>query len=442
MKYGIIGGGPSGLAMSLFLRGSSEVLEKEAQAGGHTGSWTDAGYTFDHGPHILFSKNQEILDWLVHLLGTNVSRRRRHNVISYKGRLIRYPFENDLASLPLQDRYECLASYLMNPYATQYQSPKDLRQWLLKTFGTGLCEKYLFPYNEKVWNLPVEKLSMVWADRIPQPPAEDVIKSALGYQTEGYLHQLYYYYPRRGGYGAICEALSKHVPHIRYQFKVSSIRPSPDGGWKVSNGRETFEYDQLIATLPLPELLRVLRPSPPRAVRQAIRKLMINPMLVVSLGIAGKDDKKFTAVYFPEPDFYPNRICFPGTFSPHNVPRGHYSIQADITCRPGSSIWKKTDKTLINHVVRGLAKRALLNPKRVVYSSVRRIPYAYVVYDRNYEKRAQLVRRYFAKQKIHLVGRFAYFEYINTDGAIARALETASQLNRRPVHLRGTDVYT
>jgi protoporphyrinogen oxidase len=83
------------------------------------------------------------------------------------------------------------------------KEPKNMKEWFYFTFGSGISEKYLIPYNEKVWNIPVDKLSMVWAERIPNPPPEDVLKSSIGIPTEGYLHQLYYNYPKTKMYDLI-----------------------------------------------------------------------------------------------------------------------------------------------------------------------------------------------------------------------------------------------
>ena len=65
--------------------------------------------------------------------------------------------------------------------------------------------------------------------------------------------------------------------------------------------------------------------------------LQFNPLTVVTLGFRGVDANQFTAVYFPDPDFLVNRISAPCVFSPHNGPPGCYSIQAEITDRPGGS---------------------------------------------------------------------------------------------------------
>ena len=430
MKFGIIGAGPSGLTMALFLKESYQVLEKESHPGGHASSFQEQGFTFDYGPHIMFSKNKRILDFMIASLGNNVHQSKRNNKISFKGRLVKYPFENDLHSLPLGDTFECLQSFVFNPYKKRYAKPKDMRQWFLYHFGKGMCEKYLFPYNEKVWNIPVEDLSMQWSWRIPNPPPEDIIKSAIGIETEGYVHQLYYHYPLRGGYQAISDAWAKKVKP-RYGFTVKSIKKTKKGTFLVTDGHETLEYKQIISTIPIHELIHILELNIPKKVIRAIKELVVNPMYIVSLGLKGEDVNKFTAIYFPEPDFLVNRMSFPKTFSPHNAPKGHYSVQAEITCRANSSVWRQRDEDILAHVKNGLRSRGIISDAQsIVYQSVRRSKYSYVVYDRAYEKNTKIIRDWFPKQGIHLVGRFSYFEYVNIDGIVARSEEIAEKLNR------------
>jgi protoporphyrinogen oxidase len=434
-RLGILGGGPSGLSMGLFLKDDYEIVERSEHVGGHAASFSAGGYTFDHGPHIMFSKNQPVLDFMIRSLGDNVMRCRRNNKISFKGKLIRYPFENDLSALDLEDNFRCTWDYFNNPYKEQYRKPRNLEQWLLAAFGKGICEAYLFPYNRKVWNLPVDRLSMLWADRIPRPPAEIILRSAIGCKTEGYLHQLYYHYPRRGGYQAISEAFARKTRPVHFRYEIKSVRRLPGGQWEISDGKAPMRFDELVSTIPLPELVKVARFPIPDRVRQAVRGLLVNPMYIVSLGIRGEDAEKMTAVYFPEEEFLVNRISYPATFSADNAPPGHYSIQAEITCRARSAVWRLSDQEVLAHVIAGLEKRNLVRREAVVLTDVRRSPYSYVVYDEHYEKNAGIVRDWFPRQGIHLVGRFSYFEYINVDGVIERAMDIAGRINGSPVQL-------
>ena len=135
IDYGILGAGPAGLSMSMFLEGSSEVLEADDHPGGHAASFFEQGFTFDFGPHIMFSKNKPVLQFMVDSLEGNVHECRRKNVVSFRNRLVKYPFENALSSLPLEDNLACLKGYVYNPYKERFPNPANLREWLLATFG-------------------------------------------------------------------------------------------------------------------------------------------------------------------------------------------------------------------------------------------------------------------------------------------------------------------
>ncbi len=428
-RLAVIGAGPSGLSVGLFLNDNCDILEAEDHVGGHASSFFAKGFTFDYGPHILFSRDQQILDFIVASLGENVSRCRRKNQISFKDKLLKYPFENDLKSLDLEDNYECIRHFLFNPYKEKYAVPANMKEWFLKTFGEGICSRYLFPYNEKVWNIPVEELSMSMADRIPNPPAEDILKSSLGYSTEGYLHQLYYFYPKTGGYQAISEAWKKNLA-INFGFKVDKIQ--------VVNGKISLfdpqgnikEYEQVISTMPIHELISKMNIPIPDEIQTAVDQLIVNPMFVISFGVAGIDSNLYTAVYFPETEFLVNRISYPCTFSAVNGPEGHWSLQAEITCAKNSEIWNKTDAEILAHSKQGLQQRQLLpGDEHIVFEQIDRIEHSYVVYNVGYEENANKVRDWFSSIGIHLLGRFSYFEYINVDMAIDRAIKVAAAFN-------------
>lgn len=187
MKTAILGGGLTGLTIGYLLDKKGfdfKIFEKEKDCGGLMRSLNQDGFTFDYGgSHILFSKNKEALSFLLGLLENNVTPRRRKTKILYKGHYIKYPFENGLSDLPKKENFECLSSFvenLVNKQAGKQDLPKNLKEWFYYNFGKGIAEKYLIPYNEKIWKYPTEKMSLVWEERIPNPPVEDIIKSSIG----------------------------------------------------------------------------------------------------------------------------------------------------------------------------------------------------------------------------------------------------------------------
>jgi protoporphyrinogen oxidase len=436
MRTAVIGAGASGLSLALLLDGEVVVYEALGQAAGHCGATVRDGWTFDHGPHIMFSRNTEVLDFMVRSLQGNVHRSRRNNRVCIDGTFVKYPIENDLASLPDELRNQCLLDFLFNEHQAMAEKPRNLHEWFLGVFGAGLTDLYFKPYNEKVWNVPLADLSMSWSERIPQPPAEDVVKGALGISTEGYVHQLYFHYPRVGGYQAIPEAWANMLPAgtLRLNTPVTRLIPGENGVDLVTpTGVEHF--DRVVCTAPMPAFLSMMDEVPER-IQSAVDSLQLNPIVAVTLGFKGVDNNQFTAVYFPEPEYLVNRVSSPCVFSPQNGPDGCFSIQAEITAAPGDPVINRKDDDLAEHVLKGLVRHGLVREDtEVVFSDVQRFDPAYVVYTVGYERQVEMVTSWAESQGIRLHGRFGAFDYLNVDGCVIRSLELATSLNGRKTSL-------
>ncbi len=436
MKIGILGGGLSGLTLGNLLEHEFEILEKEAECGGLCRTEIEQGFTFDYGGcHILFSKDTEALDFALKALGDNSVRNRRHNKILYQDRFIKYPFENGLHELPLEDNFECLYEFiqtLIKKEKGELEPPKNFREWCLFTFGRGIAMKYLIPYNEKIWKFDLAEMPVDWAGgRVPHPPAEDIIKSAIGIETEGYLHQLYYYYPKVGGIQALIKSLEKPIAHrVTTSFEVGTIARDGDR-WQVSDGSATRHYDCLVSTIPIFNLGRAMD-SLPDEVKSALAGLKYNRLITVLLGLNTPKYQDFTAIYVPDKRVLAHRIGFPSSFSPSCVPEGKSSLLAEITCPLlDETIWQATDDAVINQVITELEQLGIVTSRNdVYYQTLRRSPYAYVIYDHNHAKNMQIIRDYFKSLGIILLGRFSRFEYLNMDACVREAMELSAQLNR------------
>ena len=417
--------------MSLSLLTSAPVIEKASIPGGHAVSTVVDGYTFDRGPHIMFSRSKLLLDSMVASLGDNVHQCVRNNKVSVAGTLMKYPIENDLAALPMSDRAECLVSYVETQIA-ETASPSDptsLAEWFDSAFGTGLTELYFRPYNEKVWKVPLEELSMVWSERIPRPPVADVLRSALGQETEGYLHQLHYHYPLEGGYSALMDSWARGIDDQKLELDctVNSIRPEGNG-LVVETTKGPRECERVVSTLPIYSLPTLI-PDVPDNVAAAIGRLRTNATIVVTLAFVGIDTNQWTAVYIPDSEFLPNRISYPAVFSPRNAPAGHFSVQAEITVPTLADLGHLSDDFFIEHVLDGLRSRQLL-PADADYQVgwVERHELAYVVYTGGFENDLRLATEWAASIGIILHGRFGSHNYLNVDGCLEQSIDLALRL--------------
>lgn len=423
MSLGILGGGISGIALQRFFKRPSEILESADKPGGLCRTFFKDGFGYDLGGHILFSKNETINTLVDELLGENINRCKRANKILFKDRLIKYPFENDLGALSKEDAYECLIGYLKN----DYPKPTNLEEWCYHTFGKGIAEKYLLPYNQKIWNIPVNQQTMEWVERIPKPPMEDVLKSALGISTEGYLHQLFFRYPKQGGVEALVKALMPKEPQLICNFKIEKIRKT-SSGWAVSNAHTTKHYEKIVVAFPIHEAVRCFE-NVPDEVLTAVQNLRYNTINVVFAAVNDRSLMDYSAIYIPDPSVVCHRVCYMGYFSEALVKPGTSSLIAEITTNPGDGIHELSDDAMVERTLNDLDRIQVLKKSNVIVTDIKRSRYGYPVYDLNYSRNVKIMRDYFKSIDVDLLGRFAEFEYINSDECLRRAIALANRYN-------------
>lgn len=426
---GILGGGLAGLSLGYFLKKLNIdfiILEKEAKVGGLCRSLNVDGYTFDYGgSHIIFSKNKEILAFMVNLLRDNLVRNRRNTKILYKNRFIKYPFENGLADIPKEDIFECLFHFIdiyIKKEKGLIKKPKNFLEWCYYTFGKGIAEKYLIPYNRKIWKYPLDQISLEWVSRLPNPTIDEIIKSALGIPTEGYVHQLYFYYPKTGGIESLVNRLKMHFEkQILTSIRIRKILRKRKNEWLiVSDSGEKFEFESLISTIPIFELVRLYEAIPSNVI-SAINNLKYKSLITVMLGLDINSINNFSWLYIPQSNILTHRVSFPSNYSKYMAPKGKSSIMAEITTNVGSDVWSMSSDELTKKVVDDLVKLKLINKDDVELSIVKKLKYAYVINDINYNTNVNIFRQYFRMQGIGLVGRFSEFKYLNMDETIRSA---------------------
>jgi protoporphyrinogen oxidase len=424
LRVGILGGGISGITLQRELSHDSVVFESSSSIGGLCKTFWSDGFGYDIGGHILFTRHKRVEALISEVLGDNINKCRRANTILFKDRYVKYPFENDLAALDPQDRYECLIGYLKNDWQG---TPQNLRDWCYATFGRGISDRYLVPYNEKIWKIDPSEMALEWVSRIPKPPVEDVVKSAVGVSTEGYTHQLYFRYPLHGGFESVVKALAKPGGDVRVNAPVERIRRDGDG-WRVTAGGKEERFDRIVIAFPIHEAIRCFE-DVPAEVAAAIAGLRYNSMRVTLVALRDESLMDKSAIYIPDPTVLPHRVCFMGFFSPNTVAKGTSSLVAETTMEPGSELDRLPAAAHEERVVADLDRVGIIDRKQLLKVESQHIQYAYPVYTKTWAQHTATYRAWFAEQGIELLGRFAEFDYINSDECMARAMALADRFN-------------
>ncbi len=116
MKITILGAGLTGLSAAYHLNEDYEIYESAAEAGGLCRSIKEKGFVFDYGPHLYFSKNEYVREFLNTLLKNNLHK-LKSSVGQYSfGRYLRYPYNVNLFGAPPEIIKECISGYVESHY--------------------------------------------------------------------------------------------------------------------------------------------------------------------------------------------------------------------------------------------------------------------------------------------------------------------------------------
>lgn len=152
----IVGAGISGLSLASFLDGEDcIIIEKEVTPGGYCRTIEHNGFVWDYAGHFFHFKRNDIKEYLFGEMNAEaIIHVKKKTQIFYDELYIDYPFQKNIHQLPKQEFIDCLVDLYFRPR----HAATNFKQMLLSRFGRSICHKFLFPYNEKVYQCNLEKL--------------------------------------------------------------------------------------------------------------------------------------------------------------------------------------------------------------------------------------------------------------------------------------------
>jgi protoporphyrinogen oxidase len=385
IPYLIIGAGPTGLgaAWRLDARGEHDwlLLEGGLVPGGLARSVVDEhGFTWDLGGHVQFS-HYEMFDRLMdELLGVDGwLYHDRESWVWILDRFVPYPFQFNLHRLPESDAAASLRG-LEDAAAAQTGAhaaapPANFGEWIDRTFGAAIAELFMRPYNRKVWARDPELMDWRWiGDRVAVPDVDRVRENVrLGRDDVSWGPNNRFRFPRRGGTGAVWDALAAKLtrqdgaraPRLQFGSTVKHLDTSLRRV-ALADGRE-IGYDRLISTMPLDRLIAMSDLA--RDLRPAARDLEYSSTHVVGVGLHGAAPEALAQkcwMYFPEANCPFYRVTHFSHYSPNNVPdpSSQWSLMAEVS----ESVHRPVDGMAVSaDVIRGLVATGLIDSEAQVH---------------------------------------------------------------------------
>ncbi len=426
----IIGGGLAGLSLAyqlVKLKREFVLFEKEKTVGGLCRSVRKDGFIFDYCGHLLHFRNRGILEFVRNLLKNNLVRHKRNAWIYSFKRFTRYPFQINLFGLPSYIVKKCFFDFVEVKKNGRYLTcnSQNFLKWCYINFGEGITKYFMLPYNEKFWTVSLEKLSCEWAKRfIVIPTIEQVMEGTFKENKRNLGYHSFFWYPKEGGIEELAKAFMEKIGRKKV-INGCALREI-DVTKKVllfSNGRKE-KYDVLFISIPLPELLKLIKWLPPD-VKEAFKNLRWISIYNLNLGVEGRIKPGWHWIYFPEKDYIFFRVGFFHNFSSYAAPKDKSSIYVEVSY----SEERPLNKRDINEkIIKDLDRVELISFSDVKTMVVNDIKYAYPLYDHNWQTSRRKIFNFLNKFGIFPIGRFGRWEYMSMEDVIKNSMNTAKFL--------------
>lgn len=412
----ILGGGLSGISCCAILQSEGVdclLLEKEANLGGLTRTRQVNGFVFDcHGGKVFNTKKERVRDWVFSLLPESEWQHSpRVAKIWYGGKFISYPFEFALSELSAEEATECIAGM----FERTGEEPEAFGDWLKWNFGAPVANKYLIPYNSKIWKRDLTKMSAHWVKgKMPISNAREVLYAALNRDaSEKKMIHSSYYYPKQGGISGFTSRIIRTLKNVELASPLESLEKQK-GVWVV-NGN--IRARKIVSTIPIPELTKAFKEIPSK-VNNCVSRLDYNSITTILCEQKKGQQVSWSWLYLPGSDLTAHRIVYQGSLAKNNCPEGRFAATYEITGlhSPEAVIEPFRDHNLSDEL-RALGILDFEHTK-----------YAYPVFHLDYLNDISIIQDWLSAQELVSFGRFGEWKYLNMDDCIGHAFEIRDNL--------------
>ena len=403
-KIAVIGGGISGLSIAKCLKDKCivKVFEGASKPGGLIKCERIEGNLYHMvGGHVFNSRRQDVLDWFWSFFDREKEfTKATRNAIVYMGKPIGYPIENHIYQFDAELQKKIIGD-LLKIAKNKSKEPTNFEEFLKFRFGETLYSVYFKPYNEKVWKRDLSQVPLNWLiGKLPMPSVEEIIFDNFNKANETSMVHSTFYYAKNNGSQFLADRLAEGLD-IVYNSKIEKLQKIREK-WIVNE----VQYDKIIFCGNIKDLPIMLKGEVDIEIyKKPIEELEYHGTTSVLCEIENND---YSWIYMPDNNHESHRIICTGNFSESNNNANTLTGTIEFT--------DEVDKDVI-----------LENLKKMPYSprylTHRFTQYTYPIQSSSTKKMIRGLKEELDVQGIHLLGRFAEWEYYNMDAAIGAALD-------------------
>ncbi|HUS27341.1 MAG TPA: NAD(P)-binding protein [Kofleriaceae bacterium] len=415
----VIGAGVSGLGFANYwreLHPDAKVLvcEADSEPGGYCKTITRDGFVWDYSGHFFHFKHADIEQWIrARMPAQEVRTVERVAKIRFKDRDIDFPFQTHIHQLPKEDFLECLVSLFFRP---KDDAPvHSFGEMLYRRLGAGITDKFLRPYNEKLYATNLDTLDVDAMGRFfPHADIHDIVANMRPGAAKKHGYNATFTYPAGGAIQYI-HALLRDLPPgtVACGEPITKI----DLAAKIATTpKRTIKYDRIVSSAPLRTLAKIC------GVEHDASVFTSNQVLVFNLGFDKKGATGIHWMYFPDPAISFYRV---GWYD--NILDGdRMSLYVEIGAPDGASV---DVPGLRERVLDDLRKERIVTDHQLVAEHHVALDPAYVHITRASLAETGRLRQLLADQGVHSVGRYGGWTYCSIEDNLVETRALAHTLS-------------
>jgi protoporphyrinogen oxidase len=425
----VLGTGMAGFGASHRLKAEGirpVVYDKAAYFGGHTASFRDAaGFVFDLGPHISFTKDARIQELFARLVDDKYEAVQVKLDNYWRGLKLTHPVQLHLNGLPHELTIDIITDFVKEHDAEQ-RPIANYEDWLVASYGRKFAETFPMTYGRKYHLTTASNMTTDWlGPRMYRPSLQELLRGALGPWSPDVHYITNFRYPTRGGFVSYMRDFPD-IADIKLGHELIAIDPR-QRLLRFANG-VTTRYDVVVSSIALPDLIPMIA-GVPQDVIDASQRLACSTCVLVNVGVDREDlsDAQITYVY--DEDICFTRLSFPHMLSRENVPPGCGSIQAEVYFSSKYRPLRRDPEDLIDDVIADLHRTGILREEdKVLSRHAKVVRHANVIFDLDRTAALKTVHGYLDDIGISYCGRYGDWGYMWTDESFIsgeRAVESA-----------------
>lgn len=421
----IVGAGVTGLATAAALSDRSDddylVIEADREIGGWCKTVKREGFVWDYSGHFFHFKHPEIEQWLRDRMpGQRIRVVEKKSYIAYKGRLVDFPFQKNIHQLPQEDFIDCLHDlyFARSSDVKREAAPeRNFKEMLYARFGRSICEKFLVPYNEKLYACDLAGLDRDAMGRFfPHADLTDIVANMKRPDNASY--NATFTYPEGGAIEYVRAIASAVRPGaISLEEGLVSVDLERRVA-RTSRGREVG-FERLVSSVPFNRLASMC------ALDHDPSTWAWNKVLVFNLGFDGKGQSGVHWAYYPSRETVFYRVgWYDNIFDTDRL-----SLYVEIGFPREATLDAAAVQSFRDRVLSDLKREGVVTSQRLVAEHSVVMDPAYVhITGRSMAEHARLAAR-LSERGVWSLGRYGRWTYCSIEDNILEARALASRLS-------------